>query len=206
MDGDSTMLLLGLTASALAGGGTKATVAAPTGKLVLALGPADGEVGLGLGRGGARRCEDKKTIERSTTFLETDDTADSRIPLVYCNHKGKKALFLSKPHSSISPMPSDLLAWSAPPVGWIEVNTDASFIGSDKSGGAGAVGRDSNGGVSIAACSPMARCHDAEEAEAKEALLGIKLLQNLGFDKVILELDCVAVARALRSEEVDRSL
>jgi ribonuclease HI len=46
---------------------------------------------------------------------------------------------------------------------------------------------------------------DAEEVEAKAALEGIKLLSNLGHTKVILELDCVVVAKALCSQEPDRS-
>jgi hypothetical protein len=46
---------------------------------------------------------------------------------------------------------------------------------------------------------------DAEEVEAKAALEGIKLLSNLGHTKIILELNCAIAAKALLSQEPDRS-
>lgn len=48
-------------------------------------------------------------------------------------------------------------------------------------------------------------CEDAEEVEAKAALEGIKIATNLGYTKIILELDCSVAAKALRSQEPDRS-
>ncbi|KAM0836970.1 hypothetical protein ACQ4PT_061973 [Festuca glaucescens] len=95
--------------------------------------------------------------------------------------------------------------WSAPPESWVKLNTDASFIGADKLGGAGAVVRCSDGRVVLAACSPITTCHDAEDAQAKAALLGAKLMQGMGYDNIILETDCVAVASALRSNDINRS-
>jgi ribonuclease HI len=95
--------------------------------------------------------------------------------------------------------------WSAPPEGWVKLNTDVSFIGADKPSGAGAVARCSDGRVVLAACSPIATCYDAEDAEAKAALLGAKLMQGMCYDNIILETDCVAVASALRSNDINRS-
>jgi ribonuclease HI len=95
--------------------------------------------------------------------------------------------------------------WSTPPEGWVKLNTDASFIGADKPGGAGAVVRSSDGRVVLAACSPITTCHDAEDAEAKAALLGTKLMQGMGYDNIILETDNVTVASALRSNDINRS-
>jgi ribonuclease HI len=90
-------------------------------------------------------------------------------------------------------------------LGWIKVNTDGSFHPNDRSSGAGIIVRDSFGTVVTAACVAVEHCQDAEEVEAKAALEGIKLLSNLGHTKVILELDCVVVAKALCSQEPDRS-
>ncbi|KAM0903051.1 hypothetical protein ACQ4PT_018864 [Festuca glaucescens] len=86
--------------------------------------------------------------------------------------------------------------WTPPPPGWIKLNTDASFISSDKPSGGGAI---------LAACSPLKNCQDAEDAEAKAALMGIKLLNNRGHDKIMLELDCSEVVKALNSTRTDRS-
>jgi ribonuclease HI len=44
-------------------------------------------------------------------------------------------------------------------------------------------------------------CEDAEEVEAKAALDGIKIASNLGYTKIILELDNSSAAKALRSQE-----
>jgi hypothetical protein len=44
--------------------------------------------------------------------------------------------------------------------------------------------------VIFAACSPLTKCQDAEEAETRAALKGIKLLQGLGHDRIIMEVDC----------------
>jgi hypothetical protein len=49
-------------------------------------------------------------------------------------------------------------------------------------------------------------CRDAEDAESKGAWLGLKLLDGLGHDKVILELDCANAIKVLRSRELDRSI
>jgi ribonuclease HI len=68
------------------------------------------------------------------------------------------------------------------------------------------VARDCNGKAIFAACSPIPRCCNAEETEAKAALRGLKLLKGLGHERIILETDCAAVASALRSPETDRSL
>ena len=57
----------------------------------------------------------------------------------------------------------------------------------------------------LAACTPMAKVCDPEEAEAKAALLAIKLLGHRKNDRIVLELDCANVAAALRAKEVDRS-
>jgi hypothetical protein len=47
-----------------------------------------------------------------------------------------------------------------------------------------------------ATCSPIPGCTDSEDAEAKVALIGIKLL-----DKVSVELDCANLTKALCSDK-----
>jgi ribonuclease HI len=87
--------------------------------------------------------------------------------------------------------------WAAPPRDWNKLNTDAAFSGENHPGGAGAIVRDSDGRVLMAACSPLTSCRDAEDAEARSALLGVKLIEGLDHEKVILELDCAAAVKEI---------
>jgi hypothetical protein len=88
--------------------------------------------------------------------------------------------------------------WSAPPEGWIKLNTDGSFLAKDNSAGAGFIDRDHLGRC----CLLLGyACNDAEDAEAKAALLGIKMLADKYQSKVILELDCASAVVTLCSHE-----
>jgi ribonuclease HI len=57
----------------------------------------------------------------------------------------------------------------------------------------------------LVACSPIIQCQDAEEAEVKAILKGIKLLANSDHHEIILETDCASAASVVRSREPDRS-
>jgi hypothetical protein len=61
------------------------------------------------------------------------------------------------------------------------------------------------GNIVLVACSPIIQCQDAEEAEVKAILKGIKLLANSDHHKIILETDCASAVSAVRSREPDRS-
>jgi ribonuclease HI len=149
--------------------------------------------------------EGRETIERSAAFLESYAIADNQVLPSAGDHKGKNPLFDTSLQISQRSTRDTCCSWTAPPPGWIKINSDASFIGRDKPGGAGAVARDCHGNVIIAACSPLPRCLDAEDAEAKAALRAMKLIGDLGHEKVILEMDCVGAVEALRSYGPNRS-
>ncbi|KAK1647773.1 hypothetical protein QYE76_065578 [Lolium multiflorum] len=55
------------------------------------------------------------------------------------------------------------------------------------------------------ACSPIVNCDGAEETEAKAALRGIKLMKDMGYTRIILELDCARAITTLRANHIDRS-
>ncbi|KAM0832941.1 hypothetical protein ACQ4PT_064580 [Festuca glaucescens] len=97
------------------------------------------------------------------------------------------------------------MPWSAPPVGWIKLNTDGSFKAVNKEAGAGVVARDAQGVVLFAACAPLPSCDNAEEAEARAVMLGINLLSRHAPAKVLIELDCQATVAALQAEVKDKS-
>jgi hypothetical protein len=59
--------------------------------------------------------------------------------------------------------------------------------------------RDHSGCVLSSACTPLERCQDAEEAEALAALQGIKIASELRLQKVIFELNCASVVKAICS-------
>jgi ribonuclease HI len=147
----------------------------------------------------------KETIERSVSFLESYDSEGIHTESATESLKGKGPMTVQEIPTATRMKTTETSTWSAPPEGWVKLNTDASFIGADKPSGAGAVARCSDGRVVLAACSPIATCDDAEDAEAKAALLGAKLMQGMCYDNIILETDCVAVASALRSNDINRS-
>jgi ribonuclease HI len=142
----------------------------------------------------------KESIATSVSFLLSYNQ-----PHDPCEGNGKTLHFDYPQANSQSSQTRKTAAWSAPPVDWLKLNTDASFIGIGQPSGAGAVVRDHRGVVLFAACSPMVSCDDAEEAEAKAALRGIKLLKDMGYTRIILELDCARAVTALRASHIDRS-
>ncbi|KAM0862719.1 hypothetical protein ACQ4PT_045084 [Festuca glaucescens] len=147
----------------------------------------------------------RESIAQSVAFLQSYSIEQSPRLTPSLDVKGKSPMFAEEGQPTQAPVPQAKNSWSAPPEGWIKVNTDASFSGSGIPAGAGAVARDHNGKVVIASCSPIARCSDADEAEAKAALLGVKLMVGMGHQKIILELDSAIVVAALRSGDADRS-
>ncbi|KAM0844489.1 hypothetical protein ACQ4PT_057047 [Festuca glaucescens] len=148
----------------------------------------------------------RETIEQSVAFLETYAHAGSQLVPATGDPKGKRPMFVTTTPGECIQSSSSANVWSAPPDGWIKINSDASFRSGDIPGGAGAVARDSQGKVIFATCSPITQCFSAEEAEAKAALMAIKLIQDRGYEKIILEMDCAVAVGALRSVEMDRTL
>ncbi|KAM0843073.1 hypothetical protein ACQ4PT_057951 [Festuca glaucescens] len=141
----------------------------------------------------------KEPISRSVNFLVSYATAHENLE-VPVNIKGKTPFPCSA--SIIRKVPVGAsTAWEAPPLCWIKLNTDASFTSKDRAGGAGAVAIDHHGNIMFAACSPIPRCADAIDAEAKAALRVIELVKSMGYSRIILELHCAA----LSSDDQDRS-
>jgi hypothetical protein len=146
-----------------------------------------------------------ESIARSVAFLKAYTTDPNMSAQPAHDHKGKGPLFAEFDPSPCTPLPR-ANSWSPPPPGWIKLNSDASFISQGCPSGAGAVARNHDGEVVLAACSLMLNCSDAEDAEAKAALKGISLLVGSGHEKIILEMDCSRVVAAMSSPGVDRSM
>jgi ribonuclease HI len=98
-----------------------------------------------------------------------------------------------------------VVSWEAPQHGWVKLNTDGAFCSKDGSGGAGWIIRDSNGVVVAAASVQLNKCSDAEDAEARAVLLGLKSFDISQCPKLIIETDCSAVCKALQDGDSNRS-
>jgi ribonuclease HI len=107
--------------------------------------------------------------------------------------------------SSNLPVTTRFQAWQKPPLGWIKVNTDESFISTSSRAGAEMVARDENTRVIAIACFSPEPCEDAEEAEARAALAGLTHCTNLGFRKIILEIDSASTVGSLtKDQQIDQ--
>lgn len=88
----------------------------------------------------------------------------------------------------ISKPPRDV-KWRPPETGWFKVNTDAGFVSDGCTGSAGVVIRDYQGAVCAGAARWFDDISDALTAEAIAAKEGVELAIELGYDRVLLEVD-----------------
>ncbi|KAM0922814.1 hypothetical protein ACQ4PT_005932 [Festuca glaucescens] len=142
----------------------------------------------------------KETVENSVSFLLSYNNTIKTMEA-----SGKAPMLRKNGPVVVSGTQERPRNWTPLPQGWVKLNTDASFLSAEGASGAGAVLRDHQGKVLLAACSPILRCIHAMDAEVKAVLCGINLLRGLGHSRVILEADNATVVAALRSKELDRS-
>lgn len=115
-----------------------------------------------------------------------------------------KALVLPLPASSNGP-PRQAVTWSRPPLGWIKLNVDASFIEDLGTGTWGAILRDHASSTIGAAWASTFKCRSADEAEALAARDNLRSLQHLISGPVCLESDCLSLTRELALPSTGRS-
>jgi hypothetical protein len=96
-------------------------------------------------------------------------------------------------------------AWKKPDAGWKKVNTDASFVLSCSSGSCGAVIRDEEGNLLMAAAKRYTHIPNVLTAEALAARDGLLLALSGSYNAVILELDNLALVNLLRSVAGEQS-
>jgi ribonuclease HI len=146
-----------------------------------------------------------ESIEHSRAFLESYNSTKTMQLADQVDIKGKAPTIESSTTTVQTYKQRVVIPWSPPLDGWIKLYTDASFIGTENTGGAGAVARDPGGNMLLAVCLPIVKCGSAEEAEAKVVLMGVRELTGLGHNKLILEMYCSSVAAVLRTVGQDRS-
>lgn len=81
------------------------------------------------------------------------------------------------------------------------LNVDASFCGEEYSGSCGAIVRDHRGNFISASTARLEHVADIVSAEAAPLLEGLKLIQNIGCNNVLVRMDNVTVVEALRLNE-----
>ncbi|KAF8754851.1 hypothetical protein HU200_011388 [Digitaria exilis] len=95
--------------------------------------------------------------------------------------------------------------WKKPDAGWQKVNTDASFLLASGSGSGGVVIRDDAGRVIAASSKFYEHVPDVLTAEAIAARDGVLLARACGHEKIVLEMDNLALVNFLRSDTGERS-
>lgn len=103
------------------------------------------------------------------------------------------------------PVPTTREKWSPPPSGWTKCNVDAAFNGSDHSASSGLILRDSEGRPSGGGAKWYEHSLSATAAEARACCDGLRLAQDRGIQKVILETDCQVLICLWNSRAAQRS-
>ena len=103
--------------------------------------------------------------------------------------KGKKPLTMSRNHATKAITRQANRIWEPPPLGWVKINVDGSFIKQSGEAGAAAVARDDSGKVIFAAWRSFEHCDSALGIEALASVEGLCLAIHWRLSKVILELD-----------------
>jgi hypothetical protein len=83
--------------------------------------------------------EGKESIEHSVAFLESYDGAIQPSTIGSGDTKGKRPMFDSVKRLTEDASQGASTSWCPPPKDWLKLNTDASFIETDKPGGAGSI-------------------------------------------------------------------
>ncbi|XP_073362181.1 uncharacterized protein [Aegilops tauschii subsp. strangulata] len=96
--------------------------------------------------------------------------------------------------------------WSPPELGMTKINTDTAFLAETGESAARIVGRDHQGLVLLSICRNLPRCQNAEEAEARAALVGLKAMAAHSNGQIVLELDNQVIANELNAPTLTRSL
>ncbi|KAI8018924.1 hypothetical protein LOK49_LG04G00554 [Camellia lanceoleosa] len=100
--------------------------------------------------------------------------------------------------------PIGRVVWIPPPVDWIKINSDASFItiGGTVYASAGVVFRDHLGMIKAMHAIPLRGVRDSYEAELKAARCSLLLAQQYGFTKILIQLDNSFIVKAINGGEL----
>ena len=100
----------------------------------------------------------------------------------------------------------ECIGWRKPPPGWLKLNIDGSISKNHGTSGAGGLIIDEQGawkgGFAINLC-----CRSIEEAKAWTLLFGLWMAWDLGFKKILVEVDSLSVFNWVKGlKEIENSL
>jgi ribonuclease HI len=95
--------------------------------------------------------------------------------------------------------------WSPPPEGTVHINVDAARFSSSRRMGIGAVIRNHKRECSIAWSELIQEVTAPDVAEALSLRHAMSLAGEEGFDKLVIESDCLSLVQRVKSLEIDRS-
>jgi ribonuclease HI len=101
--------------------------------------------------------------------------------------------------------PKRMVQWQRPELGWVKVNTDASFDPNSFTGSAGVVIHDHAGMVVSGAARWFDGVPDVLAAKALAAKEGLELALEMGYERVLLEVDCNNLKTLLEDRSCMRS-
>ncbi|CAM0910766.1 unnamed protein product [Alopecurus aequalis] len=87
--------------------------------------------------------------------------------------------------------------WKKPATGVLKLNVDASFLPDTGTGSIGSIIRDAGGNFVAACCDSNAHAIDVASMEALALLAGLKLVEQIGGQSVIVESDSMEVVQAI---------
>lgn len=93
----------------------------------------------------------------------------------------------------------------APHPDYIKINFDASYDMATGSGGWGALARNAEGEMVLAAAGGLQNMQDVMHAEASALLKAIQVTEHFGMGRVIFQTDCLSLQQATASSMSDRN-
>ena len=98
-----------------------------------------------------------------------------------------------------------VVRWSKPPLGWLKLNVDASFVSATTPIGIGAICRDSDGSCLGGFQHSDSSVGSAKHAELVALFLGLQFAIQHHFSPLILETDCFELVQAVSGTSMDHS-
>ncbi|VAI34713.1 unnamed protein product [Triticum turgidum subsp. durum] len=104
-----------------------------------------------------------------------------------------------------APISAKRAPWPKPPLGWVALSTDGSFVKETGLAGSGMMLRDSVGEVIFSAYRYLFNCKDALEAEISAILEGMTMSIHRSELPIVIQSDNATVVVALTDDSLDRS-
>jgi hypothetical protein len=95
--------------------------------------------------------------------------------------------------------------WRRPPLEFLKINVDGSYVEANRFGGWGFIVRDHVGSVVGSGAGRIEQCNDAMHAEAMATLHALSFVSEAGMSRLVLETDAINIKTALSSQIYDLS-